>query len=186
MTCPSCKASVPDGNAYCLNCGQYLGEPTVVRPSPEPMPSYIRAPFESFSDKAVPPATSSRLPWLIAGASLTGLFVVLLLVAAYFLFANDQQTQQVSAPAASPSPRAVISQSSTPVGSPSPKPTEARPSPSETPIQRPERQPAASSQTPWPRSSESEPKPVSQRIKTVERRGEPTLLKRFQRSSWGK
>jgi hypothetical protein len=90
MVCPTCKTNVPDGNAYCLNCGQYLGELTVVRPSPAPSASSIRVPFESLADKPVPPATATYLPWLIAGASLAGLLIVLLLVAAHFLFTNDQ------------------------------------------------------------------------------------------------
>ena len=152
MVCPACKASVPDDYAYCLNCGQYLGEPTVVRPSPAPPLSSIRVPPESFSDKAVPRATTSRLPWLIAGTSLAGLFIVLLLLALHFLFKNDQETQQANS--ATPSPGAVISQASVApeaAASPSPVPMkQERPQPSETPLQSPE-------STTVPRGGDGEP-----------------------------
>jgi TonB family protein len=141
MVCPTCKASVPNDYAYCLNCGQYLGEPTLVRPSPALPPSSIRVPPESFSDKAVPRATTSRLPWLIAGASLAGLFIVLLLLALHFPFKNDQVTQQQTG-AATPLPGAVISQASvTPevAASPSLVPTQQeRHQPSEAPLPSPE------------------------------------------------
>jgi TonB family protein len=110
MICTSCKELVPGGYAYCLNCGQYLGEPTVVLPSAGPTRSATQTPAESAS--LGPPTTTptgNRLPWLIAGVSFTVLFIVLLLGAAHFFFRNDQQTQQ---PSSSPSPGSAISQAS--------------------------------------------------------------------------
>jgi TonB family protein len=80
---------------------------------------------KSVTALAATPANSNRLPWLIAGVSLSALLIVLLFVGAYFLFTNDQQTQQASG-TPSPSPPSVISQASVVpevAASPSPVPT---------------------------------------------------------------
>jgi hypothetical protein len=77
---------------------------------------------------------------LIAGVSLAGLFIVLLLLAKHFLITNDQETQQASA--ATPSPGAMISPTSVAAeaaASPSLVPTkQERPQPNGTPLPSPE------------------------------------------------
>lgn len=123
MTCPSCKALVPDGYTFCPSCGQDLGDSSAVRSAPA-RPSSTWRSFETIPNRAVPPAASSRLPGLIALASLLGLFIVSVLLALHFLFKtdykNDQEQRLATAP--TPSPVVVVVQES--------RPTEAVPSPS--------------------------------------------------------
>lgn len=109
MICTACKEVVPGGYAYCLNCGLYLGEPTVVLPPDGPTPSATPTPAASGAPEAPTTApASNRLPWVIAGASFTALFIVLILGGAHFFFRDDQQLQ----PSASLSPDSAISQPS--------------------------------------------------------------------------
>lgn len=151
MICAVCKEIVPGGYAYCLNCGLYLGEPTVVMPPDKPTPSATPTPTTAAAP-AVPTTTrvNNRLPWLIAGVSFAALFIVLMLGAAHFFFRDDQQIQ----PSASLSPHSAISQPSIATESgptPALAPTkEARPQPTVAVLPSPAVRPSSNESTTAP------------------------------------
>jgi hypothetical protein len=135
MQCPSCSSVIPDYQRFCLQCGQYLGEPdesTIVGKSAnrEPPPTTIRANFTppgaytprgpTFSYEAPIP---KRWPKAIAFVVLTaiGLMMVGLLAAMLIRDAGGVRVpvgQSELAVLTTPTPLASTSQRATPTPQP--------------------------------------------------------------------
>ena len=162
MICTACKEVVPGGYAYCLNCGLYLGEPTIVLPPAERATVANPTPPESAPRDA--PTTSSsgnRLPWLMAGGSFTLLLIVLMLGASYFFLTNDQQTQQPTTSASPASGTSRASLAPEEVASPSVAPRkQERPQPTVAPLPSPRVLSLSQDSTTAPRVGTDEPNKI--------------------------
>jgi hypothetical protein len=133
MRCPNCKNDNPNGFRFCLQCGEDLGEPTIVQ-RPETV-TRVQVPLES---DAPFPATRRGNFWIysLLAASLAALLIIALLGLGGFLYfsqpENANEAKQRSTPA---SERATVE----PTRQPTREPTRA---PTLEPTQPPPQQPA--------------------------------------------
>lgn len=143
MLCPNCHNDVPNGYRYCLQCGEDLGAPTVVR-RPETVTRVaaqvapVRVPFDS-----LPVESKGRgwvLPLVAVGAVAVLALALLAIGGVLYLLQPEGESEPVasksSSPSPAPTPRARLSEKPAPAREPTLEPTrEPTPEPTQEPAQ---------------------------------------------------